>query len=71
MHDTLALMGVSYHPPETLSSIRIVFLMFLPTLLPAPSLTTENRNDTIPTNKARASWKGPLVFFSIKEMISC
>ena len=107
MHDTLALMGVSYHRPETLSSVRIVFLMFLPSFTlpsfslppkqpspggegarradeveisrlthcplncipfvflarsPTPSLTTGNRNDTIPTNKARASWKGPLVF---------
>ena len=40
LHDTLALMGVSYHRRFPLSIVPIVFLMFLPSCSPPPFLTT-------------------------------
>ena len=62
-------MGVSYHPSRTLSSIRIVFPLYslrFPVFL---SLTTGKRDVTIPTNKARASWKGSFALLIYSRII--
>ena len=55
MHDTLALMRVSYHRSVCLSIPKIVFPLYSLFFLPPDPLTTLPLNVTIPPNKAKAS----------------
>ncbi len=71
MHDTLALMGVSYHRSEALSIVLIVFPLYSLFAFLYMSLTSFFRNVTIPPNKARASCKGcPCLILSIRYFIT-
>ena len=64
LHDTLALMRVSYHRPVGLSIGPIVFPLYSPSDLSRTTLTSFLTDGTIPPNKAKASCKGYFALFS-------